>query len=56
MINPSSQPSVAEMYAELRLISGRVRWLRRACLGIAIATVIASMGVWVVPNGSSWGL
>lgn len=44
------------MYAELRLVSSRVRWLRRACLAMAILLVVASMCLWVVPSGASWGL
>lgn len=44
------------MYAELRLVSSRVRWLRRACLAVAILLALASVGMWVVPSGASWGL
>jgi hypothetical protein len=56
MINPSSQPTIPQIYTELRLVSSRVRWLKRACLGVAVLLVAASVMLWVAPSGASWGL
>jgi hypothetical protein len=56
MINPSSQPTIPQIYTELRLVSSRVRWLKRACMGMALLVLAASVMLWVAPSGASWGL
>lgn len=56
MINPSSQPTDAQLYAELRSVSSRVRWLRRACLGMVFLLAAICAALWVAPSGASWGL
>jgi hypothetical protein len=55
MINPSSQPTTAQMYAELRIVSSRVRWLRRVCVILACALAALGVALWVLPSGASWG-
>jgi hypothetical protein len=56
MINPSSQPTTKQLYAELRLVGGRVRWLKRACFAMTLLLVASAIVLWVLPNGGSWGL
>lgn len=44
------------LYGELRRAMTHVRWLKRACLLLLVANLLAGIALWLVRNPQSLGL
>jgi hypothetical protein len=51
MIDPSSKPTVPELYAELRLVRRRSRYLKRACVAVLVL-ILAVAGQLLIGRGA----